>query len=70
MAATFAWSEVELVAGLDALRSEHRARASRYRMPMMGQSAQYTDADQFPWTKDSVMHNYGAFAELTWQAAS
>ena len=69
VAATFAWSEVELVAGLDALRSEHRARASRYRMPMMGQPAQYTDADQFPWTKDSVMHNYGAFAELTWQAA-
>ncbi|GAD64998.1 TonB-dependent copper receptor [Aquipseudomonas alcaligenes] len=69
VAATFAWSEVELVAGVDALRSEHRARASRYRMPMMGQPAQYTDADQFPWTKDSVMHNYGAFAELTWQAA-
>lgn len=69
VAATFAWSEVELVAGLDALRSEHRARASRYRMPMMGQPAQYNDADQFPWTKDSVMHNYGAFAELTWQAA-
>lgn len=69
VAATFAWSEVELVAGLDALRSEHRARVSRYRMPMMGLPAQYSDADQFPWTKDSVMHNYGAFAELTWQAA-
>jgi iron complex outermembrane receptor protein len=69
LAGTFAWREVELVAGVDALRSEHRARASHYRMAMMGQPAQYTDADQFPWNKDSVMHNLGAFAELTWQAA-
>lgn len=69
LAATWLWSEVELVAGVDALRSEHRARASRYRMAMMGQPAQYTDADQFPWNKDSVMHNYGAFGELTWHAA-
>ena len=29
----------------------------------------YTDADRFPWVKDAVMHNYGAFAEATWRLA-
>lgn len=23
----------------------------------------YTDADQFPWSKDAVFHNYRAFGE-------
>jgi iron complex outermembrane receptor protein len=63
LAATWRWSDLELVAGLDALRSEHRARRSTYRM---GPPGVYTDADRFPWNKDSVMHNYGAFGELTW----
>lgn len=62
MAATFKWSEVELVAGLDAMRSEHRKRASRYSM----MSGTFTDADQFPRTRDALMHSYGAFGELTW----
>ncbi|MCY1269963.1 Colicin I receptor [compost metagenome] len=64
-AATFKWSEMELVAGLDALRSEHRGRKSAYDM----MSGRYTDADRFPWDKDAVMHSYGAFAEATWYAA-
>jgi iron complex outermembrane receptor protein len=29
----------------------------------------YIDTDRFPWSKDAVMHNYGAFAELTWRLA-
>ena len=64
-AGTFVWSDVELVAGVDALRSEHRERNSDYDM----MSDSYIDTDRFPWSKDAVMHSYGAFAELTWQLA-
>jgi len=64
VAATFIWTDVELVSGLDAMSSEHRARSSNYSM-MNG----YTDADQFPRNTDAQFHNYGAFAELTWYAA-
>lgn len=60
-AATFKWTDVELVAGVDALRSEHRERSSSYDM-MNG----YTDADRFPWSKDAISHNYGLFGEATW----
>src|SRR5690606_35168741 len=63
--ATFAWRDVELVAGVDAMRSEHRGRSSTYHMMGGG----YVDADRFPWSKDAVMHDYGAVAELTWHAA-
>lgn len=65
VAATWEWSDMQLVTGVDALRSEHRERSSSYSM----MSQRYTDADQFPWSKDAVFHNYGAFAELTWNAA-
>ncbi|MEK1943105.1 MAG: TonB-dependent copper receptor [Pseudomonas sp.] len=65
LAATWVWTDVELVSGVDALRSEHRERSSSYSM----MSGRYTDADQFPWSKDAVFHNYGAFAEMTWNAA-
>lgn len=65
VAATFKWTDVELVAGVDALRSEHRERSSRYDM----MSGTYTDADQFAWDKDAVFHSYGAFAESTWYLA-
>src|SRR5690606_31801282 len=40
-------------------------RGSRYEM----MSDRFVDADRFPWSKDAVMHDYGAFGELTWQAA-
>lgn len=61
LALSFDWDAVELVAGIDAQRSEHRARRSSYSM-MNG----YTDADEFAWEKDAVMHNYGLFSEATW----
>ena len=61
LALSFDWDAVELVSGIDAQRSEHRARRSSYSM-MTG----YTDADEFAWEKDAVMHNYGLFSEATW----
>ncbi|MGL4317225.1 MAG: TonB-dependent copper receptor [Pseudomonas sp.] len=64
-AASFKWTDVELVSGVDALRSEHRWRNSDYDM----MSDSYIDADQFAWDKDAVMHSYGAFGELTWHTA-
>ncbi|HHH9558894.1 TPA: TonB-dependent copper receptor [Pseudomonas aeruginosa] len=65
VAATLKWTDFQLVTGVDALRSEHRERNSSYDM----MTDFYTDTDAFPWTKDAVMHDYGAFAELTWYAA-
>lgn len=58
---TWEWASVELKAGVDAQRNEHRKRASMF---MMGR---YTDYDQFSWDKDAEFHNYGLFGELTWQ---
>jgi iron complex outermembrane receptor protein len=65
VAATLRGSDVELVTGIDALRSEHRARSSSYSM----MTDIYTDTDKFAWSKDATMHNYGVFAELTWNLA-
>lgn len=65
LAATWQWQEVELITGVDAQRSEHRQRSSGG--GMMGMP--YVDADRFPWDKDALMHNYGAFAESTWRLA-
>lgn len=62
IAATLSWTDLALVTGLDALRSEHRRRSSTYNM----MSNEFNDADQFAWDKDAVMHNYGLFGELTW----
>ncbi|MGA6106946.1 TonB-dependent copper receptor [Pseudomonas solani] len=64
-AATFNLGEVELVTGVDALRSEHRWRNSSADM----MTGDYIDTDQSPWDKDAVTHNYGAFAEATWYLA-
>tara|TARA_R110000868_G_scaffold29057_5_gene108197 strand:+ start:5062 stop:7164 length:2103 start_codon:yes stop_codon:yes gene_type:complete len=60
---TWTWQAVELKAGVDAQRNEHRKRASTF---MMGR---YTDYDQFNWDKDAEFHNYGLFGELTWQVS-
>jgi iron complex outermembrane receptor protein len=65
LAATWKWADVELVTGVDALRSEHRTRNSSYNM----MTNVYTDTDAIAWNKDAVEHNYGAFAEMTWYAA-
>ncbi|OLU25628.1 TonB-dependent copper receptor [Pseudomonas sp. PA15(2017)] len=64
-AATFTWQDVELVAGVDAQRSEHRARSSSYDM----MTDTLVSARSFDWDKDADFHNYGAFAEATWQVA-
>lgn len=64
VAATFQWTDWRVVTGMDALRSEHRERNSTFDMI----ADLYHDTDAFPWTKDAVMHDYGAFAEATWYA--
>ena len=61
---TWVWSDVELKAGADAQRNEHRKRASSYDMS----TRQYHDYDQQPWSRDAAFVQYGAFAELTWSA--
>ena len=63
---TWNWQKVELKAGVDGQRNEHRKRASSFNM----MSSSYTDYDQFAWDKDAVFHNYGLFGELTWKVAS
>ena len=65
LAATLTWQDVELIAGVDAQRSERRARRSSYDM----MSATLTPASAFAWNKDAGFHNYGAFAEATWHVA-
>lgn len=66
LAATFKWADWQWVTGVDALRSEHRERNSRYNM----MTDVYTDTDAFAWNQDAAMHDYGAFAELTWYATA
>ncbi|MGG2399081.1 TonB-dependent copper receptor [Pseudomonas sp. SH1-B] len=65
LAATWKWQDVELITGLDAQRSEHRQRSSSG--GMMGMP--YVDADRYAWDKDALMHNYGLFAEATWNVS-
>ncbi|MFK0086304.1 TonB-dependent copper receptor [Pseudomonas sp. NPDC090755] len=56
---TWRWSELQLIAGVDAQTNEHRQRGG------MGIDVH----KQMPWTKDADFHNYGVFGELTWYAA-
>ncbi|WP_136478357.1 TonB-dependent copper receptor [Pseudomonas sp. DG56-2] len=56
---TWRWSELQLIAGIDAQTNEHRQRGG------MGIDVHKDMA----WTKDADFHNYGAFGELTWYAA-
>ncbi|MBM3106468.1 TonB-dependent copper receptor [Pseudomonas sp. V1] len=56
---TWRWSELQLIAGVDAQTNEHRQRGG------MGIDVHKDMA----WTKDADFHNYGAFGELTWYAA-
>jgi iron complex outermembrane receptor protein len=55
LAATWQWSEYELVAGVDAQRNEHRKRSG------MGIDT-YQDA---AWVKDAAFSQYALFSELT-----
>ncbi|MFT0869347.1 TonB-dependent copper receptor [Pseudomonas sp. CAM1A] len=56
--ATWRWTDVQLISGIDAQTNEHRQRGG------MGVNAHKGQ----PWTKDADFHNYGAFGELTWYA--
>ncbi|WP_312234725.1 TonB-dependent copper receptor, partial [Stutzerimonas nitrititolerans] len=61
LAATWQWSDYELVAGVDAQTNEHRKRSSSYDM----MTGTLTEHDRFAWNKDADFHNYGLFGELT-----
>ncbi|WP_312247237.1 TonB-dependent copper receptor [Stutzerimonas nitrititolerans] len=61
LAATWQWSDYELVAGVDAQTNEHRKRNSSYDM----MTGTLTEHDRFAWNKDADFHNYGLFGELT-----
>ncbi|TBV09818.1 TonB-dependent copper receptor [Stutzerimonas kirkiae] len=63
VAATFDWDTLQVIAGLDAMRSEHRGRRSSYAM----MSGAFTGAGQFPRVRDALFHNYGVFTEATWR---
>jgi iron complex outermembrane receptor protein len=57
--ATWHWADMQLIAGLDAQTSAHRARSA------MGEDAYKT----LPRVQDAQMDQYGAFGELTWTLA-
>lgn len=61
---TWRWSDVELKAGLDAQRSEHRkAMDPALQVNQMTTLAGGTDLPRVP---DALLHNYGLFGELHW----
>lgn len=64
VAGTWGWDVYELVAGIDAQGNEHRKRSSTFNM-MTG----YTSYERANWSQDAAFHNYGAFAELSWDLA-
>ncbi|WAE51513.1 TonB-dependent copper receptor [Stutzerimonas frequens] len=62
---TWQWTDVELKAGVDAQRSEHRKV-----MNPAGAANQMVNAagsDVLPWVPDAMLHSYGVFGELSWQ---
>ena len=62
---TWQWTDVELKAGVDAQRSEHRKV-----MNPAGAANQMVNAagsDALPWVPDAMLHSYGVFGELSWQ---
>ncbi|MFI8466444.1 TonB-dependent copper receptor [Stutzerimonas stutzeri] len=62
---TWQWTDVELKAGVDAQRSEHR----KVMNPAGAANQMVTAAgsDTLPWVPDAMLHSYGVFGELTWQ---
>ncbi|WP_448131607.1 TonB-dependent copper receptor [Stutzerimonas chloritidismutans] len=62
---TWQWTDVELKAGVDAQRSEHR----KVMNPAGAANQMVTAAgsDALPWVPDAMLHSYGVFGELTWQ---
>ena len=59
IAAEWAWSGIELTAGLDTQRSRHRQRSS------MGDAYK-----AMPWEDDATLRNSGVFAEARWMVAA
>ena len=59
---TWDWQPLQLKAGVDAQRNEHRKRSSSFNM----MTQVYSDYDQFRWDKDAEFQQAGLFAELTW----
>ncbi|MDY0250574.1 MAG: TonB-dependent copper receptor [Pseudomonas sp.] len=55
---TWQWDAVEIIAGVDAQKNEHRARK--------GTGDSYK---QMPWAKDAEFKQYGLFSELSWNMA-
>lgn len=62
---TWQWADVELKAGVDAQRSEHR----KVMDPTLhvNQMVAAAGSDALPWVPDAMLHNYGVFGELSWQ---
>ena len=60
---TWQWTDVELKAGVDAQRSEHR----KVMNPAGAANQMVTAAgsDVLPWVPDAMLHSYGVFGELT-----
>lgn len=61
---TWQWTDVELKAGVDAQRSEHR----KVMNPTLAanQMVAAAGSDALPWVPDAMLHSYGLFGELTW----
>ena len=59
MSGTWQWDTLELIAGVDAQKNEHRARKGA------GNSYKHK-----AWEKDAEFKQYGAFAELSWNFAA
>ncbi len=62
---TWQWSDVDLKAGIDAQRSEHRKVMNP--AGAVNQMVAAAGSDALPWVPDAVLHSYGLFGELTWQ---
>jgi iron complex outermembrane receptor protein len=62
---TWQWTEVELKAGVDGQRSEHRKLMNPSLAVNLPVAA--AGSDGLPWVPDAMLHSYGLFGELSWQ---
>ncbi len=61
---TWQWTDVELKAGVDAQRSEHRKVMDPTKA--VNQMVLAAGSAALPWVPDAMLHSYGLFGELTW----
>jgi len=61
---TWQWTDVELKAGVDAQRSEHRKVMDPTKA--VNQTVLAAGSGALPWVPDAMLHSYGLFGELTW----